>query len=157
MKDATKARKPARAKASTALTVVPSTPAFLAQQAAKPKAEPKAKLAIEDRKNGIVPAKYLGAYVRTKIEPGVTVVDNGDTTATALRGLELDEVYAYAADALATPEATLRTKYGHLNAGQQRMNLGNRIRGEIARQARKAIAQAAEIKALLEVAQAKAA
>jgi hypothetical protein len=37
------------------------------------------------------------------------------------------------------------------------MNLGNRIRGEAARKARLADAQAAEIKALLEIAQAKAA
>jgi hypothetical protein len=41
----------------------------------------------------------------------------------------LDEIYSIASDILDIIESDLRAKYGHLNPGMQRMNLGNRIRG----------------------------
>lgn len=53
-----------------------------------------------------------------------------DELALALQGLTLDEVYAIAAPALGSSEEELRTKYGHLNPGMQRMNLGNRMRSK---------------------------
>lgn len=54
--------------------------------------------------------------------------DVGDTVAEMLRGKTLDDMYTLAARFLRVPEDELRTKYGHLNNGQQRMNLGNRMR-----------------------------
>lgn len=54
--------------------------------------------------------------------------DVGDEAATMLRGKSLDEAYTIAARFLRVPEDELRTKYGHLNNGQQRMCLGNKIR-----------------------------
>jgi len=54
--------------------------------------------------------------------------DVGDEAAVMLRGKSLDETYTAAARFLRVPENDLRTKYEHLNPGQQRMNLGNKIR-----------------------------
>lgn len=54
--------------------------------------------------------------------------DNGDLVARELRGKPLDEVYKKAAEYLEVEESVLRARYCHLNVGQQRMCLGNRIR-----------------------------
>lgn len=54
--------------------------------------------------------------------------DVGDEVATLLRGKEIDECYTTAARFLKVPEDDLRQRYGHLNPGQQRMNLGNKMR-----------------------------
>jgi hypothetical protein len=59
---------------------------------------------------------------------GNATMDNGDAVAKKLRGAELDEVYAQASKVLGESQAALRAKYGHLNVGMQRMNLGNRMR-----------------------------
>jgi len=64
--------------------------------------------------------------VRT--ESGAPSVDIGDATAKRLRGKELDEVYKIAAKELDASEKSLRDRYTHLNPGQQRMCLGNRLR-----------------------------
>lgn len=56
--------------------------------------------------------------------------DNNDTVAAALRGKSLESAYDIAAKHLKTKAITLKLKYGHLNPGQQRMCLGNRIRGK---------------------------
>jgi hypothetical protein len=65
------------------------------------------------------------------------VRDNGDDVAVLLRDCStLDDVYAAAAKYLGVPEPELRAKYGHLNPGQQRMNCGNRMRGEAKRRAK---------------------
>lgn len=57
--------------------------------------------------------------------------DIGDPVAVALRACEsLDEVYEAGAEALGETVATLKGKYGHLNPGQQRMNIGNRMRAK---------------------------
>ncbi|OPZ77052.1 MAG: hypothetical protein BWY79_01332 [Actinobacteria bacterium ADurb.Bin444] len=66
-----------------------------------------------------------------KTAGGHVSVDNGDALAQRLRGAALDAVYAEAAKVLETPEKELRAKYAHLNAGMQRMNLGNRIRANL--------------------------
>lgn len=70
--------------------------------------------------------------------------DMGDKTAEELRGMHLDEVYAYTYRVLAACEVeyigrgkkrtkvepgALEQRYGGLNKGMQRMNLGNVIRG----------------------------
>ena len=59
---------------------------------------------------------------------GNATMDNGDQIAKKLRGMELDAVYAEAARILGETQTALRQKYGHLNVGMQRMNLGNRMR-----------------------------
>jgi hypothetical protein len=59
---------------------------------------------------------------------GNATMDNGDALAKTLRGAELDEVYAQAAKLLGETQTALKAKYSHLNAGMQRMNLGNRMR-----------------------------
>jgi hypothetical protein len=59
---------------------------------------------------------------------GNATMDNGDELAKKLRGAELDEVYKEASKILGETQTALRAKYGHLNVGMQRMNLGNRMR-----------------------------
>lgn len=55
--------------------------------------------------------------------------DVGDEVATLLRKCSsLEETYKTASEYLGVPEAELLAKYGHLNPGQQRMNLGNKMR-----------------------------
>ena len=80
------------------------------------------------RKNGVVDAKYLSRYNRVKLEDGAIVKDNGDDAAQLLRGVELDEVFKIVAHKLGVTIKSLHEKYDHLNNGQQRMNLGNRLR-----------------------------
>ena len=55
--------------------------------------------------------------------------DNGDATARALRGLNLNSVYEYASEFLKIPKNELKNRYNHLNHGQQRMCIGNKLRG----------------------------
>lgn len=57
-----------------------------------------------------------------------------DAVATALDGFTLDETLAVASELTETPVKELQGKYSHLNVGMQRMNLGNRIRGAVAKQ-----------------------
>jgi hypothetical protein len=57
------------------------------------------------------------------------LTDIGDVVAEKLRNKTLDEAYAIAAEFVKIPENELRAKYVKLNPGQQRMNLGNRMRG----------------------------
>ena len=68
-------------------------------------------------------------YVKGKGPSGGTTFHNGDAVATNLAGLSLEAVYSVASQALSIPVEDLQAKYGHLNPGQQRMNLGNRLRG----------------------------
>lgn len=51
-----------------------------------------------------------------------------DEVAKTMLGLDLNEMYEMAATVLGTPRHELEAKYGHLNPGLQRMNLGNRMR-----------------------------
>lgn len=55
--------------------------------------------------------------------------DNGDEIAMLLRGLDLNGCYALAAKRMQLPVSELINKYRHLNPGQQRMCIGNRLRG----------------------------
>lgn len=70
-------------------------------------------------------------YQVAKSASGSISRHNGDPVATAVVGATLEEVYTLAAEVLDTPVADLKAKYEHLNAGQQRMNLGNRMRGVV--------------------------
>lgn len=78
-----------------------------------------------------------GADGKAKTTGGNKTVDCGDKMADLLRGKTLDEVYAEAVKVLNTAleegqeKVTLKSlqdKYGKLNFGMQRMNLGNRMR-----------------------------
>lgn len=73
----------------------------------------------------------IAAYVRgaAKTVSGNKTHDSGDKVAVDLRGLPVDDVYRQAAEATGETVGALKAKYGHLNVGMQRMNLGNRIRG----------------------------
>lgn len=75
-------------------------------------------------------------YQKTRSANGSMSRHNGDVVAASLAGLTLDEVYSLASEVVSTEAkpftvADLTAKYEHLNAGQQRMNLGNRIRGAV--------------------------
>lgn len=57
--------------------------------------------------------------------------DVGDEVAIMLRDCKsVDDVYKVAAKYLGVPETELRERYAKLNAGQQRMNCGNRMRAK---------------------------
>lgn len=62
--------------------------------------------------------------------------DCGDSLARRLEGKTLEEVYTIASDELGVSQPSLKKKYEHLNAGMQRMNLGNRIRAAASKAAR---------------------
>ncbi|WP_373081969.1 hypothetical protein [Zhongshania sp.] len=77
-------------------------------------------------------------YVKTKIGTGKeakSAIDNGDNVAETLREMHLEEVYSHVAKTLGVTAKSLKERYGHLNAGQQRMNLGNRLRGFLRKEA----------------------
>jgi len=85
----------------------------------------------------------LSRYVRGAAETvaGNQTIDIDDPVAKSLRGLPVEKVYTEAARALkkaALEEGTIEEiakglvrRYGKLNLGMQRMNLGNRIRGAL--------------------------
>ena len=57
--------------------------------------------------------------------------DVGDEVATLLRACKtLEDVYKAGAKFLELQVSDLRAKYQHLNNGQQRMNIGNRMRAK---------------------------
>ena len=81
----------------------------------------------EHESRSIVPKHYKDEYVKVKVGKHYTQ-DSGDELAIMLRGKSLDETYEFAAQVLDVVLADLYAKYEHLNPGQQRMVLGNRIR-----------------------------
>lgn len=77
-----------------------------------------------------------------KTPSGRKSIDSGDMVAAKFRGLALEDAYQLAADEMfrwAVKESDiptidgLKARYGHLNAGMQRMNLGNLVRGAMSR------------------------
>lgn len=80
-----------------------------------------------------------GHYHREKSGSGKDArffIDCDDNIAEQLRGKELEDVYTIASEHTGVGVSDLKDKYEHLNKGMQRMNLGNRIRGAIAKKAR---------------------
>lgn len=63
-----------------------------------------------------------------KTSGGHVSVNNGDKVANMLLGKSLEEVYKIASEHLGDAQKDLKEKYGHLNVGMIRMNLGNRLR-----------------------------
>lgn len=86
--------------------------------------------------------KYVKNYETVLASSGKKSKDSGDRVAVELRGLTLDAVYGVVATALDTDVEALVAKYCHLNEGQQRMCLGNRLRGLYRRQEAEAEAAA---------------
>lgn len=85
-------------------------------------------------------------YQRAKAASGAMSQHNGDVVAQTLAGLPLESVLAIANKMTSTD---LSAKYTHLNVGQQRMNLGNRIRGAVSK-INKSIAKAKDALAAFE-------
>lgn len=82
---------------------------------------------------GVIIRPNLENYVKGRSGSGKRTMRTNDPIAEALDGFELDEVYAAAAKATGIKRTELEERYGHLNPGMQRMNLGNRIRGVVAK------------------------
>lgn len=70
----------------------------------------------------------VSRYNKGKTASGSTSFNNGDVVAEKLAGKTLDEVYTIGAKTLKATEKELRKRFEHLNAGMQRMNIGNMMR-----------------------------
>ena len=81
---------------------------------------------------------YIDKYDVVIAASGKKSRDAGDKVAKELRGMTLADVYKRASSILDVSEEKLMAKYTHLNEGQQRMCLGNRIRGHYRRAAKEA-------------------
>jgi hypothetical protein len=96
----------------------------------------------------VFPAGIRESYERGTTDDGASFIDNGDTIAQQLRGWELIDVAKEAAKRCGQRNAQGwldfygkdRTAAGKkpLNAGMVRMNLGNRIRAAMKKEAAKA-------------------
>ena len=78
--------------------------------------------------------QYRQGYEASTSYSGVKSLNNGDDVAHFLDGMSPAEVLAAAERILGFEDGELVTKYAHLNAGQQRMNGGNRIRAALKRE-----------------------
>lgn len=67
-------------------------------------------------------------YKSVRSASGAKSLNNGDIVATITEGATLDELHVLGTNFLGEDTTD---KYGHLNPGMQRMNIGNRIRGQI--------------------------
>lgn len=74
----------------------------------------------------------LTNYQTAKSASGSITKHSGDAVAVALVGATLDETYGFVSGVVGITEDVLRAKYGQSNVGQQRMFLGNLIRGGMA-------------------------
>lgn len=82
----------------------------------------------EGRKNGVVKAKYLSNYAKTKLANGAVVRDNGDEAAQLVRGLEIEEIFELVSKKIGVSMVELQTRWSHLNPGMARMCAGNVLR-----------------------------
>lgn len=74
----------------------------------------------------------VAGYTTAKSASGSTTKICGDNVSKSLLGATLDETYGFVSKVVSQPETELRAKYGARNLGQQRMFLGNLIRGAFA-------------------------
>jgi len=125
-----------------AVAAKPAAKAKAAKPAAKAKSATKAKAAKKTDGEHLIGTTVvdLSKYSEHKLADGTRKFDIGDKAAKALRELTLDEQYKEVAKYVkeefevgtnAEAEAVLRKKYGKLNPGMQRMNLGNRYRAAL--------------------------
>lgn len=75
----------------------------------------------------------LETYVTGVSGSGKKTKRSDDPVAQALDGFTVEETANVAARLCDIPAKDLLAKYAHLNVGMQRMNLGNRIRGAVAK------------------------
>jgi len=87
----------------------------------------KGKTMTDETEDKVVIKPDTSNYTDTRSSAGSKSQHNGSPVAIALAGMTVDEVKDVA-DTLGLEDLD---RYKHLNAGQQRMNLGNRIRGRI--------------------------
>ena len=106
----------------------PEAPIKKARTAKAAARTPRARKPISERRNGVIHAEYLPKYQAYKRTDGKTSLDNGDGVASTLRNFALEAVYKVTAKEIGESVEALKAKYGHLNPGMQRMNLGNRLR-----------------------------
>lgn len=88
-----------------------------------------AEAAAEDGKTVIRPD--ISNYTKSKSASGKKSMHNGDPVAVMLDQATLEETTKIAAAVCEVTQKELTEKYAHLNIGQQRMNMGNRIRGVV--------------------------
>ena len=77
---------------------------------------------------------YRAKYESATSYSGAKSLNNGDDVAHFLDGMSPTEVLQAAERILGFEDGELQAKYAHLNAGQQRMNGGNRIRAALKRE-----------------------
>jgi len=107
--------------------VAPAAPAIPA-----PEQQPEQPVQLPSR--SIVPVGYRERCERDRVNRtigGNVSVDSGDALAKFLRGKSVEQVADLCAEALGVPAAVLLARYAKLNKGQQRMNLGNRLRAAL--------------------------
>lgn len=122
------ARKPKPAKKAK----MPKTSKKLAKKAKKAKSAATGKMADilhAAAKDYARPKGKDGKPLKTAA--GNPIVDSGDKVAVMLRGKDIEDIYSLVSKKIDVPAAELKRKYGKLNPGQQRMNLGNRLRAAI--------------------------
>jgi hypothetical protein len=130
-KDA-QAKAAAKAAKKSGKTAKAEKPAKKAKAEKKPRRE---KAAVE----GVITSGQLtydpSRYVRhdeAKTPSGSKVRDIDDEVAATLREAgDLDKQFSVVAKTLNVTAKSLKEQYGHLNAGMQRMNLGNKLRGAL--------------------------
>lgn len=81
----------------------------------------------EEESRSIVKKSYKKRYNKVKID-GRYTQNCGDLVSEQLLGKTLDEVYDITAETLEDDVDNLAARYEHLNPGQQRMVLGNKLR-----------------------------
>ena len=146
--DSKPARKPRATKAAPKKAAKTKAKPAKAKKTAKPTkaAGPKAKskkagtVVVVKRSRDFKRIKRIGdkehkvdltKYATVISAGGNSSLDNGDEVAQLLRGKTVDEVYKVVAKHTEESEEQLRHNYGHLNAGMQRMNLGNKLRAAL--------------------------
>jgi hypothetical protein len=114
-----------KAEKNEAVEAVRAAVAAVQAETATPLDTPKGVLALARS------VEYRATLQKTTTATGNKSLDNGDSVALLLRGADLETVYQIGARELGVTVTELKTKYAHLNPGQQRMNVGNRVRGAI--------------------------
>ena len=82
---------------------------------------------------GEILSRYRPGYLVSVTPNGRKSRYNGDAVAEALEGYEPAQIIAAAEKLLGFKKGELREKYAGMNQGQQRMNVGNRLRGAFKR------------------------
>lgn len=90
-------------------------------------------MANKEEAKAVVIKPDLTKYVNGVSGSGKKTKRSNDPIAGMLDGFTVEEVAQVAAAMTDVPAKELIAKYAHLNVGMQRMNLGNRIRGAVAK------------------------